>query len=310
MQAVDKPGKDQKHPHYEHRTNKMMTKNNEFTEKKFQKIRHVSNQKKLLHSFKIIGKCLNECQIGEIPSEGLDKVCFILMNNHEHDKHDAKIGPLNDGYLFALIHHRLGFKVFYLHNCAVEQYLNFLQFFLKNTTESLTVYYSGQDSAQSNGSHGIEFKHESTESGKISEIIANDNNGSCKVVFVSDCACGGSVYDIQLAKSRQNPSPMIAFSVNKSTDPNSKKGRRSHGLFTYYFIKVIYEDPDVSPQRLVERLNDFFIRFDSSVSCDTTNPGILDQPMYHPEHHTEDKEEEMIDDLIKDVSDSEVSDED
>lgn len=47
----DKPGESQKHPHYEHRTAKLIKKRNDFSEKKFQRARRVSNQKKLIRSF-------------------------------------------------------------------------------------------------------------------------------------------------------------------------------------------------------------------------------------------------------------------
>ena len=287
--CYDKPGKFQKHPHYEHRTTKMLHKNNEFSEKKFQKVRHVSNQKKLKRAFKRIGRCLNHESSDNMPKEGYDKVCLILMNNYEHHKHDAKIGAMNDGYLFGLYHHRLGFKVFYLINCPRGNYPKYLQFFLFHTTENLTVFYSGEDGVEG-GSHGIEFKNKLATSEQIGRLIARDSNGKCKVVFVSDCVTGGSVFDISQVNrvNRKDTSDMLSFSVNKSTDPSTKEGRRSHGIFTYYFSKVIYDDPSISAQRLVERLNGFLGRFGTSVSCDTTSPAVMDEAMYSPCQHPAD----------------------
>ena len=195
-----------------------------------------------------------------MPKEGCDKVCLILMNNYEHHKHDARIGAINDGYLFGLYHHRLGFKVFYLINCPRGNYPKYLPFFLFHTTGNLTVFYSG--------SHGIEFKNKLATSDQIGRIIARDSNCKCKVVFVSDSIPGGSVFDISQVNhvNRKDTSEMILFSANKSTDPSSKDGRRSHGIFTYYFSKIIYDEPSISAQRLVERLNGFLGRFGTSVS--------------------------------------------
>ena len=53
----DKPLKTQKHPHYEHRGAKLYKKNNEFSDKNFQRVRRVSNKKKLVNSLRRIGKC-------------------------------------------------------------------------------------------------------------------------------------------------------------------------------------------------------------------------------------------------------------
>lgn len=272
---VDKPDRNQKHPHYEHRTTKLMMKNNEFSEKKFQRVRRVSNKKKIIQSFKRIGKCLNDATCEEIPILGLDRVCLILINNYEHDKHDPKIGPMNDGYLIGLYHHRLGYKIFYLYNCSSEKYPEFLQFFLTNTRRQLTVFYSGRDSISS-GSHGIEFKNEIVSSNQFSKIIAERNNGKCKVILISDCTAGGSVFDFQSV----NKGKMISFSVNKATDPDSKEGRRSHGIFTYYFYKILYEQPNITPQRLFERMNASLKRFNETFSYYTTDKELENQPIF------------------------------
>ena len=281
--CYDKPDKKQKHPHYEHRTAKLMKKNNEFSEKKFQRIRRYSTQRKIKKAFKRIGRNLNHISRNEMPTEGYDKVCLILMNNFKHDKHDPKVGVMNDGYLFGLYHHRLGFKIFYLHNCIQGNYPKYLQFFLLNTHENLTVYYSGRDTIDF-GSHGVEFKDENVTATQFGDIIARDNNGKCKIVFVSDCAAGGSVFDINAVNkvNKPNQSEMISFSANKITDPNSKEGRRSHGLLTYYFCKILYEDPAISPKRLVERLNGSLQRFNETIDYHITNPISEDQPIYNP----------------------------
>lgn len=303
--CYDKPDKKQKHPHYEHRTTKLLKKNNEFSEKKFQRVRKVSTQKKLHKAFKRIGRCLNHVSRNDMPKEGYDKVCLILINNFEHHKHDPQIGAMNDGYLFGLYHHRLGFKVFYLNNCIEGNYSKYLQFFLFHTTENLTVFYSGPDTIDF-GSHGIEFKDKSVTSNQFGRLIARDNNGKSKIVFVSDCTTGGSVFDIQMVNKVNNPSPseMISFSVNKSTDPNTKKGRRSHGLFTYYFCKILYDDPSISAQRLVERTNAFLGRFGESINCDTTNPLIMNESIYLPYLHPAIDPIDFIDDTIDGADDA------
>ena len=134
-------------------------------------------------------------------------------------------------------------------------------------------------------------------SNQFDKLIARDNNGKCKVVFVSDCAAGGSVFDIQNVNKVNNPNPseMISFAVNKVTDHNSKVGRRSHGIFTYYFCKIIYDDPSISPKRLVERLNASLARFSGSIDYQMTNTLAEDEPMYKPcSHPTADPVDEII----------------
>ena len=284
--CYDKPDRKQKRPHYEKEAAKMMKKDNEFSDKKFQKVRNISNKKDILRAFRRIGRSLNRVSREEMPKEGYDKVCLILMNNINHTKHAPKIGALNDGYLFGLYHHRLGFKVFYLHNCTQSNYPKYLRFFLHNTTESLTVYYSGPGKTES-GANGVEFSDTYLTAYQLGHVISHDNNGKCKVIFVSDCTSSGSVFDISEVNKVGNscPSPMISISTNKSTDPDSKDGQRSHGILTYYFCKVIYDNPSIPVQRAVERINSFIDRFGQSVCLELSNRGILNDPIYEPCHH-------------------------
>ena len=202
---------------------------------------------------------------------------------------------MNDGYLFGLYHHRFGFKVFYLYNCIQGNYPKYLQFFLYHTKENLTVYYSGHDTIDY-GSHGIEFKDKNVSSNQFDRLIARDNNGQCKVVFVSDCAAGGSVYDIQTVNkvNNLNPSDMISFFVNKVADTNSKECKRSHGIFTYYFCKFIYEDPSISPARLLEKMNISLSRFNITFEYKYNNSMIINDPIYAPnDNHDNDHFEEI-----------------
>ena len=269
-----------KHPHFEHRTAKMYKKNNEFSNKKFQRVRHVSNKKKLVHSFQHIGRCLNDATPADIPTTGLQKVCLILINNYEHDKHDPKIGPMNDGYLIGLNHHRLGYKIFYLYNCNCNQYPQFLEFFLKYTLEQLTVFYSGRNTIAS-GTPGIEFKDNSISCSEFGKIIDDNYNGRCKVVFISDSTSGGSFFDLNPVANNSKPSNIISLSAGKCTDPDSKEGRRSHGIFTYYLCKILNECPNITPQRLAERMNPSLKRFNETFICEVTDHNSENQPIFN-----------------------------
>lgn len=145
MTYVDSPNKKQKHPHYEHRLDKLNQKDNEFTCKKFQQIRQNPTNKKLFELLKRIGTRVNDKPTTSIPTENLDKFCFLLINDY---KEKMGVGPLNDGYLVGLKHHKLGFKIFYLYNSRREEFTSYLSFFILKTSEALTVFYSGRDDSR------------------------------------------------------------------------------------------------------------------------------------------------------------------
>lgn len=270
----DKPNTHQKHPHFEHRTNKLDRKNNDFTDKKFQRVRHVSGKKKLLHSLQHIGKNLNEVPVDQIPTQGLQKVCLILINYYKHYKHDPKIGALNDAYMFGLNQHRQGYNIFYLTNCDSAKYPQVLAFFLKYTLQQLTVYYSGNTLQNS-----IEFKDGSAS--EIGSLIAENYNGRCKAVFISDSTASGSVFNINAVRNGSLPTNIISLSANKSSNPDSKEGRRSHGIFTYYLCKIFNDCPNITPYNLARRMNDHLYRFHESFNCEVTDHDAENQPIFN-----------------------------
>ena len=270
MSYVDTPNKKQKHPHYEHRTAKLDLKDNEFSSKKFQKVRNVSTHKNLLKSFGRIGMCLNDKLTSEVQTEFLDKVCFILINDYDSEDKELGVGPLNDGYLVGLKHHRLGFKVFYLYNSRSAQFLEFLQFFMAYTNIALTVFYSGRD----DNSDGIEFNDEILSKSSVHEIISKNRNIDTRVTFITDCLGGGSVFDIQGLPNA------IAFSVLKTESTEEKEVKRSHGIFTYYFCKITSDCPNITPNRLIERMNPSLSRFNEKFTCEFSNEKLSDCPIF------------------------------
>lgn len=276
MTYVDNPDKKQKHPHYEHRTLKLDRKNNEFSSKKFQKIRkHTMRKKKILKSFGRIGMLLNNKTETFSVKDEIDKACLILINDYD----DLGIGPLNDSYLIGLHHHQLGYKIFYLYNPKSNEFLYFLPYFMKLTKKSLTVFYSGRST---NGNQGIEFINGSVSRGILGEIIARNCTGSPRIMFITDCIGGGSVFDINYSdrENKFHQSNMISFFVRKVYSPQSKKSKRSHGICTYYFSKITNECPNITTNRLIERMNPSICRFDEVFVCEVTNLDLADQPIF------------------------------
>lgn len=83
---------------------------------------------------------MNERSTAHLPKEDLDNVCFIIINHYEDKRNELGVGPLNDGNLIAHLHHRLGYKVFYIHNTKGEIFVNDLGFFMKYAKVALTFF--------------------------------------------------------------------------------------------------------------------------------------------------------------------------
>lgn len=216
---------------------KLDSNNNCLSENKNEQARKITTQKKLLKSFKKIGKCLNHSNCKEISSCKFDKVCLILISNFNNNKENPHIGSLNDGYLFGLYHYRLGFNVFYLYGTNRKELNDYIQQFIANTKENLTIFHSGSNQ---------------------NEIKFNpfERTGNCKIVLVSDCKKDKSLFDIEnITKTNaKNQSDILSFHVDEIT----------HGIFVYYYCRIIYNDPNISDKRVIEKLNSSLSRFKES----------------------------------------------
>ncbi|KAK8848297.1 hypothetical protein M9Y10_019357 [Tritrichomonas musculus] len=271
MTYVDSPDKKQKHPHYEHRTLKLDLKDNEFSSKKFQSLRNYSTEDKIFESFSRIAMCLNEKPKPTIPTKDLNKVCLILMNDRDFKGKNLGVGPLNDGYLVGLKHHRFGFKVFYLFNCENQLFRTYLKFFLINTTDALTVFYSGRDDKII---EGIEFSDSTFSKIEINDLLMKNCNGKTRVLFITDSVCGKSVFNVE------GCSNMISLSVKKSNLLSGYEIEKTHGIFTYYFCKITSDCPNITPNRLVERMNASLDRFDEEILCQLSNKELGDSSIF------------------------------
>lgn len=240
---------------------------------KYQQNTKSLTQQTILKSLGRIGICLNEKQTTSISANDLNKVCFILINIQDNDNNnELGFDSLNDGYLVGLKHHRHEYKVFYLYNPSSSEFSSFLCFFLKNTKQALTVFYSGRGS---NDKEGIEFKDDAISKSSINHFILHECEGNKQVMFITDCINGGSVFDISGVDRELN---LISFSVSKSNF--SDENKRPHGIFTYYFCKLTNDFPNITPSRLIERMNPQLHLFNQNFSCQTSKTELFNRPVF------------------------------
>lgn len=274
MSYIDAPGKKPKHPHYEHRTEKLDRKDNDFTCKKFHHVRKVSTHKEILKSLGRLGMCLNDKPVDHLQNGEFEKVCFIIINDYE-DKHkyELGVGPLNDGYLIALKFHKLDFKIFYLYNSESDVFSNYMAFFLKRTSEQLTVFYSGR---VTNKNSGISFTKTALIKETIGRIVEANYTGNTKLVFITDSIGSGPAFTINTEPHKN----MTSISVDKTADPRSIEYEQSHGIFTYYFCKIISENPNITPNALAEKMDSYLSRFGEKIRIENSDSSLAESSLY------------------------------
>lgn len=238
----------------------------------------ISGLLKTLNEFAV---CLNSKTIEKMPLYNLNKVCFILINSYENENENFGIGPLNDGIHICLHYHRLRYKVFYLYNPQSTQFINYLEYFLKNTIKNLTVFYSGNDIPKSN-IHEIKFPNGQLPSNIVKKSISQYCHGKAKVIFITNSFNGGSVFDINSIKisNAQQTSDIVSFWVKKDqSNHKSHEVKKSHGIFIYYLCKIINDSTNISPKEIAGKINPSIESFNEYLKFDVTNTDLIEAPL-------------------------------
>ena len=112
--------------------------------------------------------------------EILIKICFVVINDYNEEVDKLEVGPLNNGYLFDVKLRHLDFKVFHLYNCPMDEFLIYLNFLMKNSSECLTIFYSGRNDKIMNE---IEFSDGTLEKSEVNEVITNNCSDKKRIFY-------------------------------------------------------------------------------------------------------------------------------
>lgn len=267
---------------------KKKVENSKFSKKEFQKARGTTTPKKVQESLNKIATCLNTVKIEDIPIKDLDNVCFVICNTYKKNNNTLGVGPLNDGYLIGNLSHKKGYKIFYIYDPSREDFLKYLPVFLKNTKQSLMIYYSGRCTTI--------FKHHKDDSAivfddgyitgdELNTVLSKNTNKKVKIALICDCFTGGSIWNLSFDDNQypSYPSNVISmYPIYNSTVPDMvKKAQKMHGIFTYYFCKLANDTCDLSPSNLSNQMNPPLERFNISVMIESTNPILEKQSVFN-----------------------------
>ncbi|OHT05719.1 Clan CD, family C14, metacaspase-like cysteine peptidase [Tritrichomonas foetus] len=273
---------------YEERAAKL---GDNFTKDQFQKARACSTIDAVLSDFKKIGKYLNQRKPDSVPKNNLDKVCFLMCNTYTRADYHLGVGPLNDAYTVAQNHHNMGFQIYFLHNSTKEEFLAFLEFFLKNTKKELTVFFTGHGASvkDKNGDESDGFDEAMVfDKGFIVDddlaLMLKNADGKCRVILLTDCCHSGSIWDIQSSKKTGQKLPPNIISLSAAKDSQTAKqttiGKKSQGIFTFYFWKFVNENPKITPKQLESKINVAIKKFNQCFVFASTSKGMENKPIF------------------------------
>ncbi|KAK8858090.1 hypothetical protein M9Y10_013190 [Tritrichomonas musculus] len=263
-----------------------------FTLKEWREARSTGTIEELKETLNDLGSDLSKIPVNELP-ESLDNAVFICCNTYKKLSYRLGVGPMNDSINVATYLHDIGHTVYYLHNPTSDQFIEYLKYFLSHTKKHLTVYYTGHG-ASIDDVHGDEsdgkdecmvFEDKFIVDDDLADILAQyKTNPDCKTLLLTDCCHSGSIWDIQSGNFNGRVLPPNVMSISAAEDEQTSKQTKIdgtyQGIFTFYFFKLLLENPNYTPKELEKDIKPYLNQFEQCYVVATTSESMLNEPIF------------------------------
>ncbi len=225
---------------------------------------------------------------GEKPAKAL----FICCNTYTTKGYELGEGPMNDAIQIAEHMAGLGYKLFFLHNPKACLFVPWLGYFFENTTEALLVYYTGHGAsvADDDGDEDDGFdeafvfddKRYVRDDDLLECIQQRKTNDDLRVVLLSDCCHSGSIYDLQSERRKNLPPNVVSLSAarDSQTAKQTSIGGTDQGIFTHYFLKLLSDDPAMTPKRMKKKIDEHISKYDQHFTMAVTRQILVRTPIF------------------------------
>lgn len=232
-------------------------------------------------------------KMSTLPTD-LRRCVFICCNTYTRPDYSLGVGPMNDALAVAGYFKQLGFDLYFAHNPTSEEFLRYFAHFLKNTKEYLVVYYTGHGGSidDKNGDEtdgkdeALVFDDNFVIDDTLAETIANSGKPDNSIVCLfNDCCHSGTIYDLKpgtLFNGKQMPPNIYSLSAarDSETAKQTSVGGKDQGIFTFYFLKLLSQEPGLTPLTMEPKINGYLKKFDQQFMCCSTTPDVLAKPCF------------------------------
>lgn len=256
----------------------------------FEELRNHNTEESALKQLNELATDLSTVEISSLTENS--RYCFILCNSYTKPQYSLGVGPINDSITVAANHRRMGYSVYFLHNPKSAVFLKFLEFFLRNTTQFLTVFYSGHganipdknDDELDGLDEVIVLDDDFIVDDQLARIIKDHSNGVAKVILLNDCCHSGTIWDIptEEEKAMQFPPNILCLSA-ANDDQLAKQGRKGlndQGFFTFLLFQEFRKNKAITPIEIQSKITAQLKYFQQTIVVTPTRPDLLQQPLF------------------------------
>jgi hypothetical protein len=263
-----------------------------FSLAEFQELRHHATEDSARGQLASLGTDITRRSPSASTRRSLSRVCLIASNTYAGTSKSLGVGPINDAIVTAANHAVMGYDIYFLITPTSKHFLECLQFFLAQTTDFLTVYYSGHgcerpttDLSETSGYHELMYFEDAViQDNVLADYLKQYSKGCAKTLLLNDCCHSGTLWNIPKRPERAMTFPANIVSFSASDDRETAKqgsiGEGSQGLFTYYFWKHLKERPGIMLADLQPIINQSLVRFKQHTVLMATRTPLLKAPFF------------------------------
>lgn len=261
-----------------------------FKKNEFQEARNSMQMSEALTIIRSIAKDLTKKPpLTTVPAT-IDKACFIICNTYTVPKYALGVGPMNDAITVAKNHKDRGYQVFFLHNTSDREFLSYLPLFAQRTKKELTIFYAGhattiKESDENDANvESMVFDNGTVSDNQFFSCISDNANGKTRILLITDCCHAGILWNIPQASknSIKLPQNIISLYSTKITETakNSAIGKKSQGIFTYFFWKELNEKRQATVNQIVSDINTNLKNYNEVLTHSETTSNLVDKPLF------------------------------
>lgn len=263
----------------------------DFSVEQFQELRQHSTVREALGQLNELATDIRSLRRGTLNFK-IPRACFICCNTYQGEEKCLGVGPINDSITVAANHKCMGYVTYYLHDAKSDEFLEYLQIFLQNSTDYLTVFYTGHGAAidnlngteRSGFDEAMIFVDTYIIDDDLAKMLLKYANGITRVILMSDCCHSGTIWDIPEDPIVALTFPANIISISASNDEQTAKQatikNTTQGLFTFYFWKILREDPALSIRKLAQLVTKQIFKFKQEVCYHPTRFELIDVQLF------------------------------
>ena len=237
-----------------------------------------------------LGADLSSTSESKVSGNKLDKVVYICCNTYTKEEYKLGVGPMNDAITVASYMSAAGYTIYFLHNPTANEFANWLGFFFEKTKTELLVYYTGHGASieDDNGDEadGLDeayvFDDSFLRDDKLIDLLQSRKKSNAKVILLSDCCHSGSIWDIQSEKKSDLPGNVMSLSAarDSQTAKQTSIGGTDQGIFTFYFFKLLEQNPSITPTQMESQINQYISKYEQHFTKAVSTSGMENKAIF------------------------------